>query len=75
MMENLRISLSLVDGSCLDYDLENGKELITKIFGDDTGRPPRGLTIEATTDDGQTVKINLGYTDSPRAHVRIEHGE
>ncbi len=74
-MDNLRIGLSLVDGSLFPYEVENGKELITALYGDDTGAPPRSLTIEAKSDDGQTVRISVGFDESPQAHVIVEVSE
>lgn len=74
-MENLRIGLSLVNDALFPFEIENGKELITALYGDDTGAPPRSLTIEASSDDGQTVRINVGYDESPRAHVTVEIAE
>lgn len=74
-MDNLRIGLSLVDGSLFPFEVENGRELITALYGDDTGAPPRSLTIEASSDDGQTVRISVGFNESPHAHVAVEIAE
>lgn len=71
-MENLEFKLSLVDGSMMPRGIENGTELIHLLFGDDFGPPPKGLVIEARTDDGQTVRIALAADDSPHAHVGVE---
>jgi hypothetical protein len=71
-MKNLRLSVSMVDGSLLPLDYENGRELIEGLFSDDWGAPPKHLRIEADTGDGQTVRIVIPYSDSAEATVRIE---
>jgi len=71
-MKNLRLSVSMVDGSLLPIDYESGRELIQGLLSDDWGAPPRHLRIEVETGDGQTVRIFIPYSDSTEATVRIE---
>ncbi len=70
-MENLKLSLPLVDGSLLPIEFENGRDLIHRIWGDDFGAPPRALEIEAVSQSGEIVKIVVPYDERPRARVEI----
>ena len=72
-MENLRITLNKVDGSAIDIvrDGETGRELIEALLGDDFGAPPNVLVIEATTEDGTKVRINIPYDEQTTAFVSV----
>ena len=74
MSDHLRISLPLVDGGLFPFECDSGKEVINELFGDDWGAPPRGLSIEASLDDGRIVEIYIPYTDEleARAFIRDE---
>ncbi len=74
-MENLRIGLSLVDDSLLPIEADTGAGIIDALFGDDVNPPARYLKIEATSEDGQTVCITVGASDSTRAGVSVEIAE
>jgi hypothetical protein len=71
-MNNLRIYLSLVDGSQFPLESDSGRELIGDIFGDDMRPPPKFLVIEATAMDGRVARISVFNGDSPDASVQIE---
>ncbi len=78
-IDNLEISISLVDGSLMVVSdlIPSGKELIEKKFwSDDWGTPPLSLTITSKTDDGKTVTISIPYKDGlTRAFARITEKE
>ncbi len=71
-MQNIRMSVSLVDGSAQDFDFENGKEMIEGLLTDDWGAPPTRLLISATAEDGRRVEISIPYSKSNEVHVSVE---
>src|SRR4051812_8828894 len=58
-VKNLRISINQVDGGQLPLELETGKQLIERLFGDDFGAPPAVLLFEAEAADGTRVVIRV----------------
>lgn len=71
-MRNLDIFLPLVNGERLPLNYRNGRELIHEMVSDDFDAPPHSLCLEATTDDGKTVRITIPYNDSDKASVIFE---
>lgn len=74
-MQSLRIGLPLVDGGHHALEYSSGKQLIHDWISDDWGAPPRSLTIEARTRDGQSVEIVIPYDDSDSAVAFIRDAE
>lgn len=68
-MKNLKISIPLVDGSLFPLDFKTGKELINNLITNDWAAPPRSIAIEAKTDDGKKVVINIIYDDSDNVSI------
>lgn len=63
-MKNLKISVPLVDDSLLPVNFRTGKELIDYLITDDWGTPPKSMIIEAISDDGNKVIVNIPYSES-----------
>ena len=71
-MDNLRIVLSLVDGSAIVHDEPTGQELIEALFGPDIVPPTEVLVIDATAEDGTRVTIRVPFDDRSQARVPVE---
>ncbi len=71
-MKNLRMYVPLVNGDLFPLDFTDGKEAINKLVSDDWGPPPRGLVVEALTEDGKRVRISIPYDTISPAHATID---
>ncbi|WP_058962520.1 hypothetical protein [Type-E symbiont of Plautia stali] len=59
-MGNVKIYAGLVNGDLMPIIEEKSSEDIVAAFtGDDTGAPPRSVTIEVITESGSKVKIYI----------------
>lgn len=60
-MGNFSIHAGLVDGSLMPIISEESTsdEIVAMFTGDDTGAPPRSLTIEVVTENGSRVQIYI----------------
>ena len=70
-MENLRISLPLVDGGMFPLEYTSGKELIHGMVSDDWGPPPRCMVIRSKTESGRMVEISIPYAETGPASAFI----
>lgn len=68
-MKNLKIYLSLVDGSILPMDFSTGRELIHEMVSDDFGAPPKSLIFEISTKEGKIIKIAIPYSDDDTVSI------
>ncbi len=63
-MENLRISINLVDGSDYPIEYSSGQELAEAWFGE-VVPPPVVLLIQATAEDGRSVVFRISCDERP----------
>ncbi len=71
-MNNFILSFPTVDGGGYIYDEATGKEITTKLMGDDIRPPITGLSITAKTNDGKTISINVSNSTDENAFAEIE---
>ena len=71
-MNNLRVSVRLVNGGAQDFDYTSGRELIESWLTDDWGAPPTFLDIEAKTEDGKKVTISIPYRADGEAFASVD---
>lgn len=59
-MGNMKIYAGLVNGDLMPIiEDKTSEEIVAAFTGDDTGAPPRSVTIEVVTESGVKVKIHI----------------
>ena len=71
-MKNFILSFSTVDGGGYIFDEATGKEIITKLMGNDIRPPITNMSITVKTKEGKTIRINVPNSDIEEAFVEIE---
>lgn len=73
-MGNVSIHAGLVNGDLMPIidESKSSSEIVVAFTGDDTGAPPRSVTITVNTASGKKVEILIPNSDSAVATVRID---
>ncbi len=58
-MKNFILSFSTVDGGGYIFDEATGKEIITKLMGNDIRPPITNMSITVKTKEDKTIRINV----------------
>jgi hypothetical protein len=69
---NLTVYGRLIDDSRSPIALDSGKELVRRISLSDFGTPAVALVLEAKTDDGRTVRIEIPNDPFNRVRAVVE---
>ncbi|WP_369427078.1 hypothetical protein [Providencia sp. PROV236] len=72
-MGNLTIHAGLVNGDLMPIinDDKSSSEIVEAFTGDDTGAPPRSVTITVMTDSGKKIEIYIPNS-SASASVKLD---
>lgn len=74
-MGNITIHAHLVNGNLMPFfsEEDSSKQVVLEFTGDDTGAPPRSLSIIVRTESGRRVEISIPYDSSGNARVEVDN--